>query len=82
MSQKVRTWEAHLPGCFGSSDHVFAGHTSEEKHAKDLRKICAEQKIAMEDVEKEITKFLKSKKVSDAKIAEQIDRAKKFLKLA
>ena len=82
MSQKVKTWESHVPGCFGGSDHVFAGHPAEEKRAKDLRKVCSEQHIAMEDVDKAIEHFLKSKKVSDAHIQEQVERARKFLKLA
>ena len=82
MSQKTHTWESQLHGCFGSSDHVFAGHSAEEKHAKDLRKLCLEQKVAWEAVEKEIRTFLKSKKVSDAKITEQLERAHTFLKLS
>ncbi len=82
MSQKVKTWEAHVPGCFGGSDHVFAGHPAEEKRAKDLRKVCADQKIGMDEVVGAIEHFLKSKKVGDAQIQAQVERAKKFLKLA
>lgn len=37
MSQKVKTWESHVPGCFGGSDHIFAGHPAEEKRAKELQ---------------------------------------------
>ena len=44
MSQKVKTWESHVPGCFGGSDHIFAGHPAEEKRAKELRKVCSEQR--------------------------------------
>lgn len=81
MSQKVKTWESHVPGCFGSSDHIFAGHPAEEKRAKELRKVCSEQRIAMADVARAIEHFLKSKKVGDARIQEQVERAGKFLKL-
>ena len=70
MSQKVKTWESHVPGCFGGSDHIFAGHPAEEKRAKELRKVCSEQRIP------------KSKKVGDALIQEQVERARKFLKLS
>lgn len=41
MSQKVKTWESHVPGCFGGSDHIFAGHPAEEKRAKELRNVCS-----------------------------------------
>ena len=81
MSQKVKTWESHVPGCFGGSDHIFAGHPAEEKRAKELRKVCSEQRIPMDDVAKSIEHFLKSKKVGDALIQEQVERARKFLKL-
>ena len=54
MSQKVKTWESHVPGCFGGSDHIFAGHPAEEKRAKELRKVCSEQRIPMDDVAKAI----------------------------
>ncbi len=77
MSQKVKTWESHVPGCFGGSDHIFAGHP-----AKELRKVCSEQRIPMDDVAKAIEHFLKSKKVGDALIQEQVERARKFLKLS
>ena len=70
MSQKVKTWESHVPGCFGGSDHIFAGHPAEEKRAKELRKVCSEQRIPMDDVAKAIEHFLKSKKVGDALIQE------------
>lgn len=76
MSQKVKTWESHVPGCFGGSDHIFAGHPAEEKRAKELRKVCSEQRIPMDDVAKAIEHFLKSKKVGDALIQEQVERAK------
>ena len=79
MSQKVKTWESHVPGCFGGSDHIFAGHPAEEKRAKELRKVCSEQRIPMDDVAKAIEHFLKSKKVGDALIQEQVERARKFL---
>lgn len=79
---KVKTWESHIPGCFGGSDHVFAGHPAEEKRAKELRKVCTEQKIAVEDVISAIEHFLKTKKATEAQIQEQVERAKKFLKLA
>lgn len=82
MSQKVKTWESHVPGCFGGSDHIFAGHPAEEKRAKELRKVCSEQRIPMDDVAKAIELFLKSKKVGDALIQEQVERARKFLKLS
>lgn len=82
MSQKVKTWESHVPGCFGGSDHIFAGHPAEEKRAKELRKVCSEQRIPMDDVAKAIGHFLKSKKVGDALIQEQVERARKFLKLS
>ena len=82
MSQKVKTWESHVPGCFGGSDHIFAGHPAEEKRAKELRKVCSEQRIPMDDVAKAIEHFLKSKKVGDAFIQEQVERARKFLKLS
>ena len=72
MSQKVKTWESHVPGCFGGS----------EKRAKELRKVCSEQRIPMDDVAKAIEHFLKSKKVGDALIQEQVERARKFLKLS
>ena len=81
-SQKVKTWESHVPGCFGGSDHIFAGHPAEEKRAKELRKVCSEQRIPMDDVAKAIEHFLKSKKVGDALIQEQVERARKFLKLS
>ena len=74
MSQKVKTWESHVPGCFGGSDHIFAGHPAEEKRAKELRKVCSEQRIPMDDVAKAIEHFLKSKKVGDALIQEQAGR--------
>ena len=61
MSQKVKTWESHVPGCFGGSD---------------------QQRIPMDDVAKAIEHFLKSKKVGDALIQEQVERARKFLKLS
>ena len=82
MSQKVKTWESHVPGCFGGSDHIFAGHPAEEKRAKELRKVCSEQRIPMDDVAKAIEHFLKSKKVGDALIQEQVERARKFLKMS
>ena len=82
MSQKVKTWESHVPGCFGGSDHIFAGHPADEKRAKELRKVCSEQRIRMDDVAKAIGHFLKSKKVGDALIQEQVERARKFLKLS
>ena len=50
MSQKVKTWESHVPGCFGGSDHIFAGHPAEEKRAKELRKVCSEQRIPMDEL--------------------------------
>ena len=80
MSQKVKTWESHVPGCFGGSDHIFAGHPAEEKRAKELRKVCSEQRIPMDDVAKAIEHFLKSKKVGDALIQEQVERARAALK--
>ena len=82
MSQKVKTWESHVPGCFGGSDHIFDGHPAEEKRAKELRKVCSEQRIPMDDVAKTIEHFLKSKKVGDALIQAQVERARKFLKLS
>ena len=66
----------------GGSDHIFAGHPAEEKRAKELRKVCSEQRIPMDDVAKAIEHFLKSKKVGDALIQEQVERARKFLKLS
>ena len=53
-----------------------------EKRAKELRKVCSEQRIPMDDVAKAIEHFLKSKKVGDALIQEQVERARKFLKLS
>ena len=64
---------------FGS---YLAGHPAEEKRAKELRKVCSEQRIPMDDVAKAIEHFLKSKKVGDALIQEQVERARKFLKLS
>ena len=55
---------------------------AEEKRAKELRKVCSEQRIPMDDVAKAIEHFLKSKKVGDALIQEQVERARKFLKLS
>ena len=52
------------------------------RRAKELRKVCSEQRIPMDDVAKAIEHFLKSKKVGDALIQEQVERARKFLKLS
>ena len=52
------------------------------KRAKELRKVCSEQRIPMDDVAKAIEHFLKSKKVGDALIQEQVERARKLLKLS
>ena len=49
---------------------------------QELRKVCSEQRIPMDDVAKAIEHFLKSKKVGDALIQEQVERARKFLKLS
>lgn len=82
MSQKVKTWESHVPGCFGGSDHIFAGHPAEEKRAKELRKVCSEQRIPMDDVAKAIEHFLKSKKVGRRPHSGAGGAARKFLKLS
>ena len=44
-------WKNDIPGCFGSVDQVFAGHPSDEEHAKELRKNLIASEISFRDLE-------------------------------
>ena len=83
MSQKVQDMgiaRSRLLWWFGS--YLRRSSRRGKKRAKELRKVCSEQRIPMDDVAKAIEHFLKSKKVGDALIQEQVERARKFLKLS
>ena len=54
-------WRSQVPGCFGTADAVFAGHTNEEDRAWELLERLRAKNVSWQDVEKEFRDYLKGR---------------------
>ncbi len=70
----MSSWISQIPGCFGVSDKIFAGHPNDEDRAFELLKRLRVEGVGWADLEKEARAFLKD--CSPSHVEAQIDKMK------
>jgi hypothetical protein len=70
-----------IGSCFGASDYKFAGHPSDEKNAKELKKLAAENNISLHVINEIIAGYLHMANLNPEHIAEEFNKANEFFKL-
>jgi hypothetical protein len=65
-----------IPGCFGSADKRFAGHSCEVDRAKDMLIEALQETQSWGEVEGAIREYLSGQGCSQEHIDEQIERVK------
>ena len=64
-----------IGACFGTADGIFAGHHSDEKQAKELRKLAAANSISLIEVQEIVLGYLYGKGFTPEHIKEQYEAA-------
>lgn len=72
---EIRT---RIGGCFGTVDGIFAGHSSDEGRAKELRKLAHSSKLTLQEVREIALAYLFGKGYIPEHISEQMDKVTKF----
>jgi hypothetical protein len=67
-----------IKGCFGDQDKIFAGHSSDEKFAKELGKIALQNDITRAEMIEIVWGYLHKCGCHKDHIEEQIKRAEIF----
>ncbi|MDR7048024.1 hypothetical protein J2X54_000459 [Duganella sp. 3397] len=75
-------WKQKVAGGFGSQDVIFAGHSSDEAHAKDAIAAAKAEGASFEDFEKEVVwhvyKNFTAPGMQQDHIAKQVASARKL----
>jgi hypothetical protein len=72
---EIRT---RIGGCFGTADGIFAGHPSDEKRAKDLRKLASNNNLTLQEVREIALSYLYGKGYIAEHISKQMDKVNKL----
>lgn len=62
-----------IGGCFGTADGIFARHPSDEKQAKELRKIALDNKITLREIREITLGYLHGRGYNGDHIKEQLE---------
>ena len=73
-------WDQGLPGCFGVSDLIFAGHPNDEERAFEWLADLRRRKVGWMKARSQIEAYLKSKSASDEHIVRQTNKAEGAMK--
>ena len=65
-----------IPGCFGSSDKIFAGHSCDVDRAKSMLIDALQETQSWNEFENAIREYLVTEGCSLKHIEEQVERAK------
>ena len=74
----IKEIKKRMPACFGAADVIFAGHAMDEKRAKELRKLAADNKISLAEVEDIALVFLHRKGSIPGHLKKQMIRVTKL----
>lgn len=73
--EELRT---RIGGCFGTADGIFAGHPSDEKRAKELRKKALANKITLREIREITLGYLYGRGYISDHIEEQLEKVTKM----
>ena len=68
----------YVDGCFGTADGIFAGHPSDEKRAKELRKLASDNNLTLQEVREIALSYLYGKGYIAEHISEQMVKVNKL----
>ena len=71
-------WKKLVPNCFGCVDGVFAMHQIEKNYARELRKECKKNNIALEEIFNECECYLQSQNATPEHIGKQMKEIRKY----
>ena len=67
-----------IGGCFGTADGIFAGHPSDEKRAKELRKLALDKKITLLEIREITLGYLYGRGYIGDHVTEQLNEVTKM----
>lgn len=68
-------WDRQVPGCFGDTDLIFAGHPNDEARAFAWLTDLRQRSIGWAETRGQIEEYLKSRNASQAHIQRQTAKA-------
>jgi len=71
---------SQVPGCFGSSDLIFASHPADEERAFAWLTYLREHEIGWKEARQQLEDFLNSKRAPRHHIKKQLDEARSRMK--
>lgn len=73
------TWDRNLPGCFGGVPPPFGGkfaqHPNDLTRALNWARSLGERRLGWPEAQRQIEAYLRTHKVAEARIEEEIQRA-------
>lgn len=76
----MSNYDSELPGCFGMSDLIFAGHPADEDRAFEWLKLLRAKSIGLGQAADQIKAFLQAQGASTSHITDQVKEASRYLK--
>jgi len=73
-------WDRLVPGTFGDSDLIFAGHPADEDRAFEWLIDLRKREIGWRDARRQLEEYLTSRKASPQHIADQLKRIEPAMK--
>ena len=74
--ENAMSFKNKIPGCFGSTDKIFAGHSNDAERAKDMLIDALNETQSWSEVESAIRDYLVKEGCSQKHIDEQIKKAR------
>lgn len=62
-----------IGGCFGTADGIFAGHSADERRAKELRNLASDSNISLAEVQDIVSGHLHRKGFTEGHIKKQFE---------
>jgi len=69
-------FRSKIPGSFGSSDFIFAGHPSDAERAIELLSICYNNSVPLKELLTAVEDFLRKSHATEDLIKEQMSSVK------
>lgn len=73
-------WKDKMPRCFGIDNGIFAAHPIERRTAREMLERALAERASLADIEAEATRYMKSRRLAEEHIREQLRRVRDLRK--
>ena len=73
---KIKKLNKRIPDCFGEKDHIFGSHRAQSEEARELLKKYWKNNLSFERYVKAMETYLKSLKLPNDHVANQLERVR------